>query len=386
LDRVGARLDQNFRAVLFAQIVSIQIEVEAGSNTFRADEDTFEDFEEGMLFTTSGFNANNGVFKIVSVSANHDSIVVDGPLAAGDEFGNGDEQLVAYVPDTGSMTLDIVNVTLTNPPVLPVLGDLDGLSVSNFVRTTGSFVDDGFVSGQRVSAFGFDQNQGDPDDNDGDFYRVLFVTPLTLTVLSELTPEAGDGDERLIVQGGRGRPINLFLTVRDGLEIAARLREPDVSMVGDLGQLLGDLLDDLVQGNPTDVGPVITSYLYNWIDEIEEGLRNWGEFGLGLTNALFNAQAKRDVQNEARRTLGDDTERGAEREEEVGLLDVLIAELDDPTLVNTLANGFEFSPRDKQGLLEADGVKARFEQLAALFDFILAQANTARTSNSGALH
>jgi hypothetical protein len=62
------------------------------------------------------------------------------------------------------------------------------------------------------------------------------------------------------------------------------------------------------------------------------------------------------------------------------------AELDDPTLVNTLANGFEFSARDKQGLLEADGVKARFEQLAALFDFILAQANTARTPNSGALH
>ena len=55
-------------------------------------------------------------------------------------------------------------------------------------------------------------------------------------------------------------------------------------------------------------------------------------------------------------------------------------------LVNTLSSSFNFAPREKQALLEANGVHARFEQLSELLGFALAELEAGRTSNSGPLH
>jgi len=71
-----------------------------------------------------------------------------------------------------------------------------------------------------------------------------------------------------------------------------------------------------------------------------------------------------------------------ERETQLGSL----LELDDARLVNTLSSSLNFSPREKQALLEANGVHARFEQLSELLGFALAELEAGRTSNSGPLH
>ncbi len=51
----------------------------------------------------------------------------------------------------------------------------------------------------------------------------------------------------------------------------------------------------------------------------------------------------------------------------------LLAEIDDATFVNTLCQLMELPPSEKQGLLEAEGVAARCEGLAAVLHFRLAE-------------
>ena len=51
----------------------------------------------------------------------------------------------------------------------------------------------------------------------------------------------------------------------------------------------------------------------------------------------------------------------------------LLTEIDDATFVNTLCQLLELPPSEKQGLLEADGVPARYEGLAAVLHFRLAE-------------
>ncbi len=61
-------------------------------------------------------------------------------------------------------------------------------------------------------------------------------------------------------------------------------------------------------------------------------------------------------------------------------------DLDDETFTNSLANGFNFVASEKQGLLEANSVRERLEQLSNLFDYALAELQAGRTPNSGPLH
>jgi Lon protease-like protein len=63
-----------------------------------------------------------------------------------------------------------------------------------------------------------------------------------------------------------------------------------------------------------------------------------------------------------------------------------LLQIDDGQLVNSLASGLDFAPREKQALLEANGIHARFEQLSSLLSFALAELEAARTSKSGPLH
>ena len=57
-----------------------------------------------------------------------------------------------------------------------------------------------------------------------------------------------------------------------------------------------------------------------------------------------------------------------------------------PPFANSLANAFGFATREKQGLLEANTVRDRMEQISSLLDFALAELDTGNGPNSGALH
>ena len=47
----------------------------------------------------------------------------------------------------------------------------------------------------------------------------------------------------------------------------------------------------------------MAAYLEAWIDDIDEGLRNWADVGLATTRALFDPQTRRDVQNDIKRKI-----------------------------------------------------------------------------------
>jgi hypothetical protein len=84
-----------------------------------------------------------------------------------------------------------------------------------------------------------------------------------------------------------------------------------------------DALDDLI------VNPIIEEYLEHWIEDIEDGLADWGELGMALTKALFDAQTYRDAQNEICRNKGNETNPlRIDCEDHVGALDVVTYAVD----------------------------------------------------------
>jgi Lon protease-like protein len=60
--------------------------------------------------------------------------------------------------------------------------------------------------------------------------------------------------------------------------------------------------------------------------------------------------------------------------------------LDDTTFTHSLANGFNFDAREKQGLLEENSVRERLERLSDLLEFAMAELHAGRTPNSGSIH
>lgn len=63
-----------------------------------------------------------------------------------------------------------------------------------------------------------------------------------------------------------------------------------------------------------------------------------------------------------------------------------LGELEDAAFVNSLCNAFAFATPEKQGLIEAETIYERFDRLAGLLSFRLAERRAPGTSNSGALH
>jgi hypothetical protein len=65
-------------------------------------------------------------------------------------------------------------------------------------------------------------------------------------------------------------------------------------------------------------------YLAEWIRDIGEGLKNWGSFSLQVTKALFDPQARRDAQNNACHSRGDEDDEPRETcENGIGALDTI---------------------------------------------------------------
>ncbi len=64
----------------------------------------------------------------------------------------------------------------------------------------------------------------------------------------------------------------------------------------------------------------------------------------------------------------------------------MFEKVDDATLVNALANGLPFGPREKQSLLEANAISERFERLADVLSFLQAERSCPTTQNPGAVH
>jgi hypothetical protein len=72
---------------------------------------------------------------------------------------------------------------------------------------------------------------------------------------------------------------------------------------------------------------VLDAYLNAWVNDIDDGLHHWSEFGLATTEGLFDPQARRDVQNEECDCpgCGEDTLLRAQCEDGVGLVDTVFS-------------------------------------------------------------
>jgi hypothetical protein len=75
---------------------------------------------------------------------------------------------------------------------------------------------------------------------------------------------------------------------------------------------------------------LLDAYFAAWIDDIDEGLAEWGELGLAVTNGLFDPQTRRDLQNEECQFMGGEgTELRSDCEDGIGTLDTVMASADD---------------------------------------------------------
>lgn len=207
-------------------------------------------------------------------------------------------------------------------------------TLNTFTRTTGSFLADGFTNPDpgsgpmRFQAFGFGAADG--------WYTVLNVTDSTITVLEDITvATAGSGDEWLSTQVSRGHAQDPFFLARDTLSVtlAAANLAAGGPPSGDFDTLVDNLVTIVTGGGtptPAQLNEVYRAYLTNWIAEIDDGLANWAVLGLATTNAMFDADSRRRLQNSLGADAGADVDPARADAESVGILDVLLAELDDP--------------------------------------------------------
>jgi hypothetical protein len=132
-------------------------------------------------------------------------------------------------------------------------------------------------------------------------------------------------------------------TLQSGLREVAELLGPDPG----IGDFEADLVATvaLVESGGTPAPELIASlevaYLYDWIAEIDAGLGSWGRVGLSVTRGLFEAQTRRDVQNELGRNVGSEVDPArADVEADVDVVDAVLAALDDPDLDGNREDSF----------------------------------------------
>jgi Ca2+-binding RTX toxin-like protein len=305
-----------------------------GDDYFERTEGSFakDGFKAGHKITVADFGTNSGTFYVTAVSADGKRLFVSGALdsSPGNGQASGDESIVVKIAKTGQADIDYV-----------VAGD-----VHKFVRNDGgSFVADGFVQDMRFSAFGYG------DDLPGDFI-VLAVSAAEITVVGQPGPAAGvagNGNEQLIVYGQRGPLVDNLFKLRDALykEAVDRGTRTEATSTGSFGAQVAQVLDDVITGDTitqAQKDKLLHAYLYNWVDEIDEGVRHWAEVGLAFSKAMFDPQSRRDLQNKVGEDKGvdsgDETTLRSKAEDGVGVLDVLIEELDDPNGDGKISDGF----------------------------------------------
>jgi Lon protease-like protein len=81
-----------------------------------------------------------------------------------------------------------------------------------------------------------------------------------------------------------------------------------------------------------------------------------------------------------------DLMRGIAPDRAEQLTPATFAKLDDATFVNAFCQSLDFSTLEKQQLMEANGVRARAEQLVALMEFRIAEHSGSASSGSETLH
>ena len=161
---------------------------------------------------------------------------------------------------------------------------------------------------------------------------------------SPLANETGSGDEVIITRGERGPILDVFFNLQEALDEAAAAADVLAGAPLPLapGQTTEEFFNDLAlqiagilaQGGtptPQQVADLGRAYLHSWSDAIEDGVRNWGEFGLLTSKGLFDADNRRYWQNFEARNEGADVDQSrADAEGGVGIIDSIIASLDDP--------------------------------------------------------
>src|SRR5204862_7558767 len=71
--------------------------------------------------------------------------------------------------------------------------------------------------------------------------------------------------------------------------------------------------------------------LRSWSEAIDDGVRNWGDFGLLTSKGLFDADNARYWQNVTARNEGADVDQSrADAESSIGVIDAIMLDLDDP--------------------------------------------------------
>ena len=235
--------------------------------------------------------------------------------------------------DTGYLALDAIAASGGDP--------------AKFRRAGGDFVRDGFAAGMQVFGFGFASAANNAKFTISAITASLVGGPMdTLDLLEDVVSETGSGDQALVTRGERGPILDLFYDVQRGLEEVQRqlitLSGPLVLPPGqsateylnELSLLVSALvLDGDGSTNPTaeQIEDLGKGYIASWIEAIDDGVRNWGALGLATSKALFDADNVRYWQNQQAANEGADVDHGrADAEGEVGIVDAMIRELDDP--------------------------------------------------------
>src|SRR5262245_27707709 len=332
-----------------------ELKADASTNSFiRTDVglllDGFEHdgFKVGQKITVSGFSnaANNGTFFVTDVTK--DTLKVNGGSLV-NETASGDEKIIAPIAKTQAVAAG------------QIVADAE---TNTFTRSDGgNFATDGFFEGMAFQALGMTGNSKT--------YVVKTVTANTVTVVggigdgvstfSELVDETPTvAGVQLVGLGQRGPALDNIFKLRSAvLEKAAE--KGARGGPNELGDLAGTAIDDLINGDPLGdplKADLLRAYLYNWVDEIDEGVRHWGELGLAFTKAMFDAGSRRELQQIIGNKTGfedssDPHTIRSEAEDDVGVLDVLIHELDDPN-----GDGKTFDSFINQHLLPMVGLPA----------------------------
>lgn len=119
----------------------------------------------------------------------------------------------------------------------------------------------------------------------------------------------------------------------DALDVAHDLVACPIALVGLAGAALVDSAEAFANFVTSSLElaakTVLDAYVNAWIDDIDDGLKHWSEFGLASTKALFDPQARRNTQNDECGPLGSETDQvRINCEDGIGVVDVLFHEAD----------------------------------------------------------